>query len=407
MRKQNRKVTKRAPVAQIDVDLPPLPGEHRAMTHDAIVVGAGIAGASIGYFLSRSARVLVLERESQPGYHTTGRSAALFAESYGTPQVRALTLASRAFYERPPEGFTDQPLLGDRGALFVGPQDQQGELEGLYDIVRAFTHRARRLTATESMKLVPVLEPAYADGAVLDPVSADMDVHAIHQGFLRGIRANGGVVVCDAEVRTIERNSGGWKVEAGGGIHEAPLLVNAAGAWCDVIAGLAGVKSIGLVPKRRTAFTFAPPAGVESARWPAVIGADETFYFKPDAGLLLGSPANQDPMPPHDVRPEEEDVATGIWRIEQATTLRIRRPASTWAGLRSFVADGDLVGGFDADVPGFFWCAAQGGYGIQTAPAMGEVCAAIALGKGVPERIAGFGVTEAMLSPRRLRVPPP
>jgi D-arginine dehydrogenase len=373
------------------------------MTHDVIVVGAGIAGASIGYFLSRSARVLLLERESQPGYHTTGRSAALFAESYGTPQVRALTLASRAFYERPPEMFTDQPLLGDRGALFVGPREQRGELDAMYDIVRAFTDRARRLTAAQAASLVPVLEPAYAEGAVLDPVSADMDVHAIHQGFLRGIRHQGGAVRCDAEVTAVERRANGWAVHAGGEIHAAPLLVNAAGAWCDVIAGLAGVEPIGLVPKRRTAFTFAPPAGVESARWPAVIGADETFYFKPDAGLLLGSPANQDPMPPHDVRPEEEDVATGIWRIEQATTMRIRRPASTWAGLRSFVADGDLVGGFDPDVPGFFWCAAQGGYGIQTAPAMGEACAAIALGKGVPERIAGFGVTEAMLSPRRLR----
>lgn len=403
MQRQNRKVTKRATLAQTGVDLPAVASEHHAMTYDVIVVGAGIAGASIGYFLSRSARVLVLERESQPGYHTTGRSAALFAESYGTPQVRALTLASRAFYERPPEGFTDHPVLGDRGALFVGPQEQRSELDTMYDIVRAFTDRARRLTAAEATSLVPVLEPAYAEGAVLDPVSADMDVHAIHQGFLRGIRGNGGVVACDADVTGIDHSVGGWKVQAGGATHAAPLLVNAAGAWCDVIAGLAGVKPIGLVPKRRTAFTFAPPAGVESARWPAVIGADETFYFKPDAGLLLGSPANQDPMPPHDVRPEEEDVATGIWRIEQATTLRIRRPASTWAGLRSFVADGDLVGGFDADAPGFFWCAAQGGYGIQTAPAMGEVCAAIALGKGVPERIAGFGVTEAMLSPRRLR----
>lgn len=372
------------------------------MTTDVIVVGAGIAGASIGYFLSRSARVLLLERESQPGYHTTGRSAALFAESYGTPQVRALTLASRAFFEGPPDGFADHPLLGDRGALFVGTSEQKDELDRLYDIVHAFTDRARRLSAAEARARVPVLEPAYAEGAVLDPVSADMDVHAIHQGFLRGIRAQGGAVRSDAGVTAIERTGDRWRVRAGGDVHEAPLLVNAAGAWCDVVARLAGVRPIGLVPKRRTAFTFAPPEAVDSARWPAVIGADESFYFKPDAGLLLGSPANQDPMEPHDVRPEEEDVATGIWRIEQATSMRIRRPAHTWAGLRSFVADGDLVGGFDARAPGFFWCAAQGGYGIQTSPAMGEACASLVLGKGVPERIAGFGVTEEMLSPRRL-----
>jgi D-arginine dehydrogenase len=163
------------------------------------------------------------------------------------------------------------------------------------------------------------------------------------------------------------------------------------------------VGPLGLVPKRRTAFTFAPPPDTDVAGWPAVIGVDESFYFKPEAGMLLGSPANADPVAPQDVQPETEDVALGIWRIEQATTLEIRRPASAWAGLRSFVADGDLVGGFDADAAGFFWCAAQGGYGIQTSAAMGEACAALVCGDGLPSHIAAFGVTEAMLSPVRLR----
>lgn len=375
------------------------------MRTDVVVIGAGIAGASAAFFLSRHARVVVLEREPQPGYHTTGRSAALFAESYGTPQVRALTLASRAFFEHPPEGFTDHPILGDRGALFVGDAAQAAMLDALYAIVRGFTDRARRLEATEALAMVPVLEPAFAAHAVLDPLSADMDVHALHQGFLRGIRAHGGVVLCDAGVDAVERVGRLWRVTAGDQVIEAATLFNAAGAWCDVVAGMAGVAPLGLVPKRRTAFTFAPPAEIATARWPAVIGADESFYFKPDAGLLLGSPANADPVAPHDVRPEEEDVATGIWRIERATTLRIRRPASTWAGLRSFVADGDLVGGFDADAPGFFWCAAQGGYGIQTSPAMGATCAALALGEAIPAHVARFGVTAEMLSPARLRRP--
>jgi len=375
------------------------------MRTDVVVIGAGIAGASVGYFLSRRVRVVLLERESQPGYHTTGRSAALFAESYGTPQVRALTLASRAFFERPPEGFTEHPILGDRGALFVGDASQASALDALYDIVRGFTDRARRLDAMESRAMVPVLEPAFAANAVLDPLSADMDVHALHQGFLRSLRNQGGTLLCDAEVSGVERADGVWRIAAGAHSIEAPLLVNAAGAWCDTVARLAGVAPIGLVPKRRTAFTFAPPEGVDASSWPAVIGADESFYFKPDAGLLLGSPANADPVQPHDVRPEEEDVATGIWRIERATSLRVRRPASTWAGLRSFVADGDLVGGFDPDAPGFFWCAAQGGYGIQTSPAMGEACAALVLGHALPHDIAAFGVTETMLSPRRLLTP--
>jgi D-arginine dehydrogenase len=373
------------------------------MRTDVVVIGAGIAGASAGYFLSRRARVVVLERETQPGYHTTGRSAALFAESYGTPQVRALTRASRAFLEHPPGGFGEHPILGDRGALFVGDASQHPRLDALYDIVRGFTDRARRMDAAEARAMVPVLEPDFAARAVLDPLSADMDVHALHQGFLRGIRAHGGLVRCDAEVVAVERIGGAWRVHAGGQAIEAPLIVDAAGAWCDVVARLAGVAPIGLVPKRRTAFTFAPPDGVDASRWPAVIGADESFYFKPDAGLLLGSPANAVPVEPHDVRPEDEDVATGIWRIEQATSLRIRRPASTWAGLRSFVADGDLAAGFDADAPGFFWCAAQGGYGIQTSPAMGEACAALALGQPLPAHLVSFGVTAAMLSPARLR----
>jgi D-arginine dehydrogenase len=184
------------------------------------------------------------------------------------------------------------------------------------------------------------------------------------------------------------------------------VVVNAAGAWCDVVARLAGVAPIGLVPKRRSAFVFAPPTGVSVASWPAFIGVDESWYVKPDAGMLLGSPANADPVAPHDVQPEELDIALAIDRIETMTTLKIVRPARTWAGLRSFVADGDLVGGFDADAPGFFWLAAQGGYGIQTSAAMGEACAALAAGEALPERIARFGVTAAMLSPERLRSRP-
>jgi D-arginine dehydrogenase len=369
---------------------------------DVLIIGAGMAGASAGFFLAPRVRVTLLERESQPGYHTTGRSAALFAESYGTPQVRALTLATRAFLERPPAGFTEHPILSPCGALFVGDASQRAELDALHAALDGLCPGVRRLDAAEAVRMVPVLEPAWVSGGVLDPVAADMDVHALHQGFLRGVRAAGGSLHCDAAVSRIERIAGGWRVHCDGRSFEAAVLVNAAGAWCDQVAAMAGVAPIGLVPKRRTAFTFAPPAGVDISGWPAVIGADESFYFKPDAGQLLGSPANADPVAPHDVQPEELDVATGIWRIEQATSLRVRRPSRTWAGLRSFVADGDLVAGFAPDAAGFFWCAAQGGYGIQTSAAMGEACAALILGDELPQHVRSFGVTEAMLSPRRL-----
>jgi len=237
--------------------------------------------------------------------------------------------------------------------------------------------------------------------AVLEQAPMDMDVHAIHQGYLRGLKAQGGAIVCDAPVTRCERSGTDWEVEAGGKTWRAPVLVNAAGAWCDVIAKLTGAQPIGLQPKRRSAFIFAPPEGISIAGWPMVIGAGESFYFKPDAGMLLGSPANEDPVEPQDVQPEEYDIALGIQRIEEATTLRIRRPSRVWAGLRSFVADGDLVGGYDPKLTGFFWVAAQGGYGIQTSPAMGEACAALVREMPIPSLIQDFGLSAAMLSPSR------
>lgn len=369
---------------------------------DFIVVGGGIAAASVGYWLAAHGRVTLLEREDQPGYHSTGRSAAQFMESYGTPQARALTRASRAFFDGPPEGFAEHALLTPRGALLVAAPGQEDLLDEQWRVMRAVTARAQRLDAAQTLAMVPVLRPEKVLGGVYDPDAADMDVHALHQGFLKGLRRRGGQVLCRAEVTALQRVGGCWQVQAGGQRHEAPLVVNAAGAWCDEVARLAGARPIGLVPRRRSAFTFAPPAGVASAGWPLFIGIDESWYVKPDAGMLLGSPANADPVAPHDVRPEELDIALAIARIEVMTTLRIRRPARTWAGLRSFVADGDLVGGFDAALPGFFWVAAQGGYGIQTSAAMGQACAALALGLPLPERIAAFGLTAALLSPQRL-----
>jgi D-arginine dehydrogenase len=370
---------------------------------DFVIVGGGIAGASVGYFLAPHARVVLLERESQPGYHSTGRSAALFLESYGTPQVRALTRASRAFLDAPPPGFAEHPVLGPRGCLLVAAPGQEELLQEHWDLLRSMTPNARRLTAAEALELVPVLRPDRLIGAVLEPEANDMDVHAIHQGYLRGLRRAGGTVVCDAEVTGLARKDGQWQVATPAGSWRAPVVINAAGAWCDVLAALAGVPAIGLQPRRRSAFTFAPPAGVDTRQWPCLISADETWYVKQDAGMLLGSPANADPVEPQDVQPEELDIALAIDRIQQMTTLEIRRPARTWAGLRSFVADGDLVGGFDPAAPGFFWLAAQGGYGIQTSPAMGEACAALARGLPLPRRIADFGLTEQMLSPARLR----
>ncbi|MGA0569112.1 NAD(P)/FAD-dependent oxidoreductase [Variovorax sp. VNK109] len=373
-------------------------------TADFIVIGGGIAAASVGYWLAPHGRVVLLERESQPGYHSTGRSAALFMESYGTQQVRALTMASRAFLSEPPEGFTEHPLLSPRGAMMVASLGQDEGLAEHWDILRAMTPRARLLDAAGTCELVPVLRKEKLLGAVLEPDAADMDVHSIHQGYLRGVRRAGGTLVCNAEVTALSRNDGVWNVQAGGQTYQAPVVLNAAGAWADAVAMLAGVPRIGLQPKRRSAFIFTPPEGIASAHWPMAASVGEDWYFKPDAGMLLGSPANADPVDPQDIQPEEMDIALAIHRIEEMTTLTIRRPTRIWAGLRSFVEDGDLVGGFDPDVPGFFWVAAQGGYGIQTSAAMGEACAALARGLPIPERIASFGLTSDMLGPQRLAV---
>jgi D-arginine dehydrogenase len=369
---------------------------------DFLIIGGGIAGASVGYWLAPHGRVTLLERESQPGYHSTGRSAALFMESYGTPQVRALTLASRAFLQEPPEGFADHPVLTPRGAMMMATQGQEALLAEHWDILHAISPHAQQLDRAAACALVPVLRAERVVGALLEPDAADMDVHTLHQGYLRGLRHAGGTVVCDAGVTALRRHGGRWEVNAGDTLWEAPVVINAAGAWADVVGELAGARPIGLQPRRRSALIFAPPAGVASAGWPMVYGASEDWYFKPDAGMLLGSPANVDPVPPQDVQPEELDIALAIHRIEEMTTLTIRRPTRTWAGLRSFVPDGDLVGGFDAEAPGFLWVAAQGGYGIQTSAAMGEACAALARGLPIPQHIAAFGLTAEMLGPRRL-----
>ncbi|MGE8632918.1 NAD(P)/FAD-dependent oxidoreductase [Achromobacter piechaudii] len=377
---------------------------------DVVIVGAGIAGASLAYRLTAEGpgqkRVMLLERESQPGYHSTGRSAAMFMETYGTQQIQALTRASRAFYEQPPAGFTDHPLLGERGCLYIASADQRDTLMQSYKAAAAQAGNVQLLDGEQAMARVPCIRPdAVAGGALFEPDARDLDVHALHQGFLAGARRHGAVLRCHAEVESGQRSDDGvWTLRfKDGATLRAGVLVNAAGAWADDVARACGVAPVGLQPCRRSAFTFAPPDGVDCSTWPAVVGIDESFYFKPDAGQLLGSPANADPVAPHDVVAEELDVATGIYHIESATTLTIRRPSHVWAGLRSFVPDGDMVVGYDEGQPGFFWLAAQGGYGIQSAAGVSALAAALLLRQPLPVWLVDEGVAPSLLAPGRLR----
>lgn len=385
-----------------------------SLIYDHVVIGAGIAGASVAWQLAAAAtlagaadaagRVLLLERESQPGYHTTGRSAALYMATYGTPNIQALTRASRAFYDAPPPEFGDAPILSPRGVVYVAGPSHLGLLQQTFEDTRATSPGVQWVDHAELLSLLPCLKPEAVAAGMSEPDAADIDVHALHQGYLRGLRQRGGQVLTGAEVTALARADDLWRVTlADGRTLQARTIVNAAGAWADVVAALAGVPPIGLEPRRRTAFTFAVPEGMDASRWPAVIGIDESFYFKPDAGQLLGSPANADPTHPHDVVPEELDVATGIYHIEEMTRFQIRRPSHTWAGLRSFVPDGDMVIGWDNHVPRFFWLAGQGGYGIQSAAGASLLASQLLRGEPLGDELVREGVVPEELSPARLR----
>jgi D-arginine dehydrogenase len=369
------------------------------MHADFLVIGAGIAGASVAYELSRSASVLVLEGEAQPGYHSTGRSAALFSEFYGNAAVRALSRASRDFLSAPPSGFVENALLKPRGSLFVANEEQVPAFESLRNAPDVAQH-TRDLTAMQAQRLVPILKGEWLVRAMLEEHSKDVDVHALHQGYLRGMKERGAKVVSATLVQSIVREASVWRVVSGEQSFESPVVINAAGAWADAVAKLAGVLPIGLEPRRRTALLIDAPANTAIDAWPMVLDVGDTFYFKPDAGRLLLSPADETPTEPCDAQPDDLDVAIAVDRFEQATTVSVQRVRHQWAGLRSFVADRSPVIGFDSKAEGFFWLAGQGGYGIQTAPAVARLAAALLTGQ---QPAAELVPHIAAVSPARLR----
>jgi D-arginine dehydrogenase len=369
---------------------------------DVVVIGAGIAGAACAYEVAACRSVVLLERESQPGYHTTGRSAALYSRTYGNAPMRALTRASLAFLTSPPTNFTATPLLAPRGALLVARAEQLERLEALYVELQANEPGLQWLTGGEVIARAPIFATHQVAAAIYEAQASDIDVHALHHGYLRGFKARGGELRLDAEVTELAAEGSRWRIRCRGGDLLAGVVVNAAGAWADVVGAMAGAAPLELVAKRRTAITFDPPAGAEIAAWPAVIDVDETWYVKPEVGRLLASPADETPSPPCDAQPDELDIAVLVDRLENVTTLRVPRLRARWAGLRSFVADRTLVAGFDPDCAGFFWLAGQGGYGIQTAPTAARLAAALILGETVPE-LAAEGATAADFAPQRLR----
>jgi len=377
-----------------------------ANSADILIVGGGIAGAGAAYELAAFASVIVLERESQCGYHSTGRSAASFTENYGGDVVRRLAIASRTFLEAPPGDFCDHPLLSARGMITIARADQLELLERQLERARILVPSITRIDVAAAVARVPILRQDYVAGAFLEPQSRELDVNGLHQGFLRAAKARGARILVNAEVQSIERTHGRWSVATPAGTFCAPALINAAGAWADGIAERAGIRPLGLVPKRRTAFNIPAPPGMDVRGWPMINDAGEEFYFKPDAGQLLVSPGDATPSAAVDAYPEDLDVAAGVERLERVTTLNVQRVSRAWAGLRTFAADASPVAGPDDSVPGFFWLAGQGGYGIKTSPALSRACASLIRAGRLPDDLVRLGITAEQLSPGRLRVPP-
>lgn len=370
---------------------------------DFLVVGGGIAGASAGYALAEHGKAIILEREDQPAYHSTGRSAAQFTELYGNSVIRSLARISKPFLENPPEGFADTNILSPRGALFIVTEAQRPQMEEFAKFAVTETVPVHVMSQADVCDLVPVMRSDAFQYGLLEPESTDMDVHALHGGFLRGFRSRGGIVVTNTEVSALTRDGDDWIAETrGGDTYKAPVVVNAAGAWADVVAELAGVRTVGLVPKRRTAMLFDPPSEQKIENWPLVIDMDEQWYFKPDAGKLLGSPADETPIEPCDVQPEEIDIAIAVDRIETASALKVGRISHRWSGLRTFAEDKTPVVGFAPDSDGFFWLAGQGGYGIETSPAMSAAAASLIVDGKLPDSFDGYALSQSDIAPDRL-----
>ncbi len=367
---------------------------------DVIIIGAGIAGASLAFELSKHCDVVLLEWERQPGYHSTGRSAAMLIGTYGTDSVQRLTQQSRPFLENPPSGFSDTALLSPRGYLHVARADQLAALDQAHADAKAVLPSVQRLSGDEVCTLAPLVDRSYVEAGLLEPTAMAIDVAALHQGYLRGFARRGGRLIAYAVTTHIGNNPKTWEIATAAGSFEAPILVNAAGAWADQLAVLAGIQTIGLVPKRRTAILLDPPEGSDTKSWPMVTDIDDQFYVKPEGNGLMVSPADETPAAPSDVQPEELDVAVAVDRYQKLTGLEVKRIQHQWAGLRSFVSDQSPVLGFDPDDSRFFWLAGQGGFGIMTAPGAARLAAALIDGLQLDGDLDELATA---LSPARLR----
>ncbi len=363
---------------------------------DIAIIGGGIAGLSCAASAAPRASVAVIEAETTLGYHATGRSAAIHTECYGAELIRRLSLASRTYFVD-----RDEPLGTVLPVLFVAAKDDTAVVDNLYDTYRPLVPTIQKLSPEEVAELVPVIHAETTAGGILEPDALNLDVHGILTSFATTAREHGCKILTDSRVTQITRSGSVWRMRVGDHTITANTIVDAAGPWGDVVATMAGVTPLGLTPFKRSAFTFDP--GVPAGDWPFVVDAAEQWYMKPEGPHLLGSAASEIPQEPCDARPDEIDVALGIERINESTTLAIRSIKNQWAGLRTFTPDRIPAAGYDNAEDGFFWLVGQGGYGIHTSPALGATAAGLLVDGAVPESIARYGITAEMLDPGRLR----
>jgi D-arginine dehydrogenase len=369
---------------------------------DVLVIGAGISGAAAASAIAGRARVALLEAEALPGQHTTGRSAALYTPNFGSDAMQRLNGASRAFLTTPPDDIAKTSLLSPRGALTIAPPGAEAALAATL-AAGTTEDPVVLLSATEAGVLAPLIRPEHIAAAAFEPGVADIDVAALHQGFLARLRRRGGRLVLKAPVTALKHDGRAWDVTAGNERWTAPVVVNAAGAWGDTVAALAGAAPVGLMPLRRTALVVDPPAGCAVAALPLVEFAGHGPYLKPDGGRIMASLADETPDQPHDVQPDDMDVAVLVDWLERHTTITVRKAPRAWAGLRCFVADRAPVVGFDPDRPGFFWLVGQGGCGIMMAPTLGDLAAGLILDDRAPTALAEVGIDAMTLAPGRMR----
>lgn len=369
----------------------------QAAAYDVAIIGGGIAGAGVSALLSGAHRCLLLEAEDQPGHHSTGRSAAVFILNYGNAPIRALTRASESYLETPPAEISEHTLLSPRGYLALAEKTGRGHFDALLKESQGLDP----IAPEDAVSKVPVLKREAIDAAAYEADARDIDVNALHQGWLRKFKRAGGEIRTRARVTCLTRKDGLWEIETESGSFQARTLVNAAGAWADKIAEMAGLAPIGLTPMRRSIAVVPAPEGHDVRGWPLVSDVEERWYMKPDAGHLFISPADEDPVEPHDVYPDDMVLAEGVHRFETATNIEVTRVLRSWAGLRTFATDRTPVVGFDPAAENFFWLAGQGGYGIQTSPAMAQVAAALIMKQPTSDIVSDE--TIAALSPARFR----